>query len=117
MDRISLLALALASWRLASLLVNEDGPGAVFSRLRYKAGVRAVVTRGPDGRPDASKVATTPVAEAFLCLWCMSVWTAGLLALPLAPVRWLRLVLAGSAGAIIIHQAMERLDDGDTAGH
>ena len=34
------IILALAAWRLAYMLVEEDGPGAVFSRLRYRAGVR-----------------------------------------------------------------------------
>jgi hypothetical protein len=40
----------------------------------------------------------------------MSVWTAALLVLPLAPVRWLRLMLAGSAGAVIVKEAMERIE-------
>lgn len=106
-----LIELALAAWRLASLLVDEDGPLAVFSRLRYKAGVRSVVLKNGQGNPEPVKVAQTPLAEVFLCVWCMSVWTAALLALPLAPVRWLRLVLAGSAGAVLVHEALERLNN------
>lgn len=106
---LMLLELALAAWRLASMLVDEDGPGAVFSRLRYKAGIRAVVFKDGQGNPAPSKVATTPIAEALTCIWCVSVWTAALLALPLAPVRWLRLVLAASAGAILVHEAVEKV--------
>lgn len=106
---INYLIHALAAWRLASLLVNEDGPGAVFARLRHKAGVRSVVTRDGQGNPTASRAALTPVAEGLTCVWCVSVWTAALLALPLAPVRALRLVLAASAGAIMAHEALERM--------
>lgn len=106
---INYLIHALAAWRLASLLVNEDGPGAVFARLRHKAGVRSVVTRDGQGNPTASRAALTPVAEGLTCVWCVSVWAAALLALPLAPVRILRLVLAASAGAIVAHEALERM--------
>lgn len=52
-----------AGWRLASLLVREDGPFAVFERLRHLVGVRTGVLN--------------PVAEVFTCVWCMSVWTCG----------------------------------------
>lgn len=103
-----LVILALAAWRLAHMLVNEDGPGAIFSRLRHGAGVRSVVTRDDQGNPTASRAALTPLAEGLTCVWCVSVWTAALLSLPLAPVRWLRLVLASSAGAIMAHEALER---------
>jgi len=101
--------LALAAWRLAHMLVAEDGPGAIFSRLRHGAGVRSVVTRDAQGNPEASRAALTPLAEGLTCVWCVSMWTAALLALPLGPVRWLRLVLAASAGAIVTHEALERV--------
>lgn len=105
-----LVILALAAWRLAHLLVHEAGPYAGFARLRYALGVRAVVTKDAHGQPQASRAALTPWAELFTCVWCMAVWTAALLALPLAPVRWLRLVLAGSAGAVIVKEALERIE-------
>ena len=103
------LILALAAWRLAAMLVHEDGPGAVFARLRYRAGVRSVVVKDGQGNPTASRTALRPWSELFLCTWCMSVWTAALLAVPWAPMYWLRLVLAASAGAILAHEAIERL--------
>jgi hypothetical protein len=52
------LLLALASWRLASMLIYETGPFAVFDRLRAAA-----------NRLGAGGV--------FACIWCMSVWVAG----------------------------------------
>jgi len=106
---LDFVILGLASWRLAYMLVNEDGPGAVFSRLRYRLGVRSVVTRGNDGQPEATKVATNAVAELWTCVWCMSFWAALLLALPLTPVYWLRLVLAASGLAVVAHEGVERL--------
>lgn len=86
------LRLALACWRLASLLVYEDGPGDVFARLRTRVGVQ--VDR--DGTP----YAMNPVGQAFICLWCMSVWTAAaaLMLERFAPV--MVDVLAISAAAI-----------------
>lgn len=106
---IVFIELALASWRLAHMLVNEAGPFAVFSRLRYKAGVRAVATKDGHGNPAASRVALTPLAEGLTCVWCVSVWAAALLSIPLAPLRWLRLVLAASGGAVIVKEAVERI--------
>jgi hypothetical protein len=46
MSLSDVIILALAAWRVASLLVNEDGPGAVFSRLRYAAGIRTWCDKG-----------------------------------------------------------------------
>jgi len=101
--------LALAAWRLAHMLVEEAGPGGVFARLRYRAGVRSIVVKDGQGNPVGSKAAMNWLAEGLTCTWCVSVWAAALLALPLAPVRWARLVLAGAAGAVIAHEATERL--------
>lgn len=103
------IILALAAWRLAYMLVEEDGPGAVFSRLRYRAGVRSVVTKDGQGNPTASRVALKPWSELFLCTWCVAVWTAAVLAVPWPPIYWLRLVLAASAGAVLAHEAVERM--------
>ena len=109
MTALDFVILALAAWRLAYMLVNEDGPGAIFSRLRYRLGVRSVVTRGNDGQPEASKVATNWLAEGLTCVWCVSIWTALLLLLPWEPLYWLRLLLAVSGGAILVNELVERL--------
>lgn len=63
MNRLEGVAIAgLAGWRLASLLVNEDGPGAVFARLRRAVGV-----------PEQGEA--TGLAAMLSCVWCTSVWT------------------------------------------
>lgn len=109
MTALDFVILGLASWRLAYMLVNEDGPGAVFSRLRYRLGVRSVVTRGNNSQPEATKVATNAVAELWTCVWCMSFWAALLLAVPWEPIYWLRLVLAASGLAVLVNEAVERM--------
>lgn len=86
MSWLMLVALTLATWRLASLLVAEDGPFHVLLKLRER----------------------TTVGGLLDCIWCVSVWIA-----PLALAVWLAgagiaitvgqfgvLALAISAGAI-----------------
>ncbi len=73
------LALILATWRLTSLLVQEDGPFQVFARLRD----------------------TLPHGGLLTCIWCCSVWTAALLYLLYLYIQWPVWILAISAGAIL----------------
>ena len=101
-----LITRGLAAWRLASMLVDEDGPGGVFARLRHRAGLQSVPVRAGDGWQTVT-TAANPLAELFACVWCMSVWTAALLAW--RPLRPLRFSLAGSALAILLHEAMKWL--------
>jgi hypothetical protein len=58
--------IGLAAWRMASLLVTEDGPWDVFLRLRLAIGTE--------------RDELNPVAKMFTCTWCMSVWTTALAA-------------------------------------
>lgn len=103
----------LAAWRLASLLVKEDGPWAAFARLRYKAGLRTVVRKDEQGRLQPARVAQGTLAEGLTCIWCVSVWTGALVVLlgrlPCAVGRVLVRVLAASAGAILVQEGIERL--------
>lgn len=85
-----------AIWRLSAMLVNEAGPFEVFERLRYKA-------------------RDTMLGALLECVWCTSVWVSALLLIlaEYAPGRYAIYVLAGSAGAIIIHVVVERIKSGD----
>lgn len=94
----------LAAWRLAHLIVHEDGPWDVFVRLRYLAGVRWIVQQGASG-PEPLRVATTSLARGLTCLWCVSVWTAALLRW--RRLEWLKGVLAVSAGAVLLDEAAQ----------
>ena len=96
-------AIALAAWRLASLLVREAGPWGVFYRCRELLGI----THDDSGLPAAWP--GNGAAALFSCVWCMSVWTAALA----YAVWWIWpvpvYVLAASALAIGMQEALERL--------
>ena len=62
--------LALATWRIASLICNEDGPFDVFERIRNHA--KSLSTR--------SKLCRTfGLEELFHCEWCMSMYLGAVL--------------------------------------
>jgi len=92
------LILALATWRITSLLVNEYGPFNLLERLRYRLGVRY--------DEDLHRIGTNIVAEAFTCVWCLSVWVGLILSIIfyIMPVFsiWIFLPFALSAVAIVI---------------
>lgn len=94
------ILLGLATWRLASLLVQEDGPWDMFARLRSKLGVRF------NERSEA--VGTSFLSDLVLCMWCTSVWVGGAMAFlfvtagSLATI--LSLPLALSAVAILLNR-------------
>lgn len=68
----SFLIIALATWRLTRMLVDDDGPWHIFTRLRESVGIE----HDDDGFH--SKVPDTSIAQLFDCPFCMSVWTAAL---------------------------------------
>lgn len=92
---LRIIILAFASWRLASLLVDEDGPFGVFDRLRRRVGVYRTGEM-------------SQVALAFTCIWCMSVWAA--LLLYRAPTA-IQAIFASSAGAIFLSSHARKLAD------
>ena len=99
MDRVlDMTILALAVWRLSSMLVNEDGPLHIFNKLRYKAGMRY--------DEHSSEYPTTQLSELLSCVWCTSVWiaiVASVLYLVLeAAAVYIAMPLALSAVAILI---------------
>ncbi|MFC1960980.1 hypothetical protein ACFLYO_09745 [Chloroflexota bacterium] len=90
LDALMVLLLMLATWRLSSLLVQEEGPHHVFDRLRalpYPVGGEMGV---------------------LACVWCCSLWTAPLLILLWGNYtgRYVVLTLAVSAGAIVVHEVL-----------
>ncbi len=55
-----IILIGLGAWRLASLLVQEDGPWDVFVRVRDWTGM---------------PLGTGFFAKLLGCIWCTSVWT------------------------------------------
>lgn len=70
MDIPSLIVLGLATWRLSSLLVWEDGPFHLFARIRELAGIK----HDEDGKP--FMIPDRFWATLLSCVWCASVWVA-----------------------------------------
>lgn len=68
-DPVALVLTALAGWRLAYLLTNEDGPANVFGWLRRRVA-------GPMDRD----IKPGSVDKLFSCVYCMSFWTVALVA-------------------------------------
>ncbi len=97
---------ALAVWRLAHLLVEEDGPFALLARLRWWAGLRTIAARDAQGQMKVTRVATTTWAEGLTCVWCVSVWAAAFFWLigHDARLHAIRRILATSALAIAFQE-------------
>lgn len=81
----------LATWRVASMLTREEGPYALFSRLRGPEPARGL--RG-----------------ALHCFYCASVWVAAPVARFVAPwsLRSVVIWLALSGGACLLDRATQR---------
>ena len=94
---LEFVAAALATWRVAVLLVEDDGPYLVFRKLRALAGV----TRPAPG----VVIAPTDLRGAFGCVRCMSLYVAAVAAAWVYDGGWEAYVgtwlgLAGAAAAI-----------------
>jgi hypothetical protein len=64
MSIIHFVILALATWRISSLLVDEPGPKNLFMRLRSKCGVKY---------NDLNlRYAESIIGEYLNCVWCAS---------------------------------------------
>jgi hypothetical protein len=96
-----LLIVSLAGWRIASLLVEENGPFEIFAKLRDVAGVQF------DERGE--RYANNEFGKMLCCIWCTSVWTcAAMLAMitvfpQLTPVA---IALSASAVAIAVNKVI-----------
>ncbi len=99
---LELAAMALASWRVAALLVHEAGPFGIVLRLRERLGI----THDDSGR--ASSWPEDGVARLFTCVWCMSFWTT----LSVYGILWVEpdvvMVLAVWGAATLLEALRER---------
>lgn len=89
---------ALATYRLSLMLSGEEGPLAIFAKMRRKVPPKTNPGRG------------------IRCLWCWSIWIAGVITIFLwwrlelswidAPIYWLSV----SGAAIAINQTFTKGD-------
>lgn len=85
-----LVELALATWRLSNLLVNEDGPKDIFLKLRKASGIVY---------NDNGDVVSWNDWTPLTCAWCTSLYVASFMLL--AP-RFISKILAVSALSVLI---------------
>ncbi len=65
---MTFIVLALAVWRLSSLLAREDGLFDVFARLRFFLGVRH--------NEKSEQIGTNSISKGIICVWCNSIWVS-----------------------------------------
>ena len=100
---LELLLSVLATWRVSSMLVREDGPDDVFAKLRMFTGMKYDEYSNPYG--------TNLISSLLSCVWCTSVWVAFIIAAIDKPAnirKFLQRAMALSAGAIIIDEVITR---------
>ena len=73
MTIVHFVILALATWRITSLLVDEEGPWRVFSRMRVKCGVKY--------NEKNEQYATNELAKILMCVWCASIYVGAIVVL------------------------------------
>jgi hypothetical protein len=88
MALLDFLIVGLAAWRLASFIVQQDGPFDVFLSIRDLL------------IPEGEVAGFLP--KLFSCVWCMSIWTA-----LISYLIWLvwpipLIILAASSLAIVV---------------
>lgn len=70
MSALTFIILGLATWRITLLLVVEEGPKDVFTKLRLILGVRY--------DEYGKKYGINMIGELMSCAWCTSVWVGAL---------------------------------------
>lgn len=96
----------IAGYRLASMLVEEDGPGDVFRRLREAAGLNMVLTAGGWEKLQAEPTSWT--GKLLRCFWCTSVWTSSACYAVGALVSWTPIAVIASWGVATLARSQEK---------
>lgn len=69
---LNFLIETLFTWRVCSLLVNEDCPYELCAKFRDRIGIGY--------NEHNERVASNQIAALFSCVWCLSVWVGVLVA-------------------------------------
>ena len=77
MNVLTFVTLALATWRVSSLLAEEEGPFGVFVKLRHVMGEYydeySEVQIGPKGDKWYHALLYEAL-DQLTCLWCCTIW-------------------------------------------
>jgi hypothetical protein len=98
MTSLIFLILALATWRVSSLLTQEPGPFHIFEKMRKQLGI----VHDDSGRPIMIPGKFLP--ELFSCVWCLSIYVGFWWFLMWSlwpPFLWVAIVFALSGAAVI----------------
>lgn len=68
MTLVGFVILALATWRMASLLARESGPFDAFLKIRKVCGIVH------DDDKNVAMIPETFLAQAVSCVWCNSIY-------------------------------------------
>lgn len=104
---IEFLIFALATWRISSILVYEDGPNYIFRRFRMWSGIGYDSVLG-----EIDTIKENWLSGVLSCLWCCSVWVGTFfialhLFYPLVAIK-IAAVFALSTVAIVIDRFVSR---------
>jgi hypothetical protein len=87
-----LVLVGFAAWRMASLLVNENGPFGIFERVREAFGV-----------PKQGEIIGF-LPTLFTCIWCMTVWTSLLMWATYQVEDTIVLIIAAMSVALLVER-------------
>lgn len=79
MNVLTFASLALATWRVSSLLAEEDGPYSVLANFRHLCGERYDEYSNQYIESKGNKWYQRLLyefAEQLSCLWCCTIWVA-----------------------------------------
>lgn len=128
-DLFDVILMALATWRLSSLIVQEEGPYAIFPWIKYRIFnqqyYRSVGVKDETGklinkreklswseRHNATEIVNNnEFLNALNCIWCTSIWIGLVITLAysvfvvnLELFQWFLTWQAVSAGAILTNR-------------
>lgn len=95
MDLIAVVIAGLAGWRIANLLLFEDGPSEILEKFRKFIGIKPGLVTGF-------------LPTLFSCMYCLSIWAAALSYLIYVILPEAAIILAAAAVVIIIDRAASR---------
>ena len=108
---VNILILALATWRISSLIKDEDGPYEMFSRFRTSIGLLEHYQFDSNGEQERILLSNGSfLADVVQCFWCLSIWIGygiAFLAALCHLISWQEFIFVGvalSAIAIIIEE-------------
>lgn len=68
---LDLVELGLATWRLAHMMVHEEGPRGMFIKIREKSGIQY--------DDETGNVISYNDYTPLMCVWCTSVYVAAIM--------------------------------------